>query len=160
MSESSIIQIHGVIIRRIETYEDDRGWLAELFRRDELELVNYPAMAYLSVTKPGVARGPHEHTDQSDLFCFIGPGNFEVKLWDNRKDSPSFNSSESLLVGEEEPMAVLIPPGVVHGYRNISSVDAYVINLPNRLYRGEGRSGPVDEVRHEGDPNSRFSMWE
>jgi hypothetical protein len=29
-------------------------------------------MAYISVTEPNVQRGPHEHVDQADLFCFIG----------------------------------------------------------------------------------------
>lgn len=51
---------------------------------------------------------------------------------------------------------VVIPPGVVHGYRNISGEDALVINLPNRLYRGEGKAEDVDEIRHEDDPDSPY----
>jgi len=33
-----------------------------------------------------------------------------------------------------------------------------VINCPNRLYAGEGRREPVDEIRHEDDANTIFRM--
>jgi dTDP-4-dehydrorhamnose 3,5-epimerase len=31
-----------------------------------------------------------------------------------------------------------------------------VLNFPNRLYAGEGKKEPVDEIRHEVDPASIF----
>jgi len=158
MPEPAESQIEGVIIRPLVRHEDERGWLAELFRSDELEVEHMPAMGYVSVTRPGVGRGPHEHVEQTDIFCFVGPGSFEVYLWDKREDSPSMGANQSVLVGEDMPTIVVIPPGVVHGYRNVSQVDAMVINLPNRLYRGEGRADPVDEIRHEDDSNSPYSI--
>ncbi len=65
--------IDGVVIRDLACYRDDRGWLIELYRNDELSLENHPRMAYVSETEPGITRGPHEHHDQSDCFAFIGP---------------------------------------------------------------------------------------
>jgi dTDP-4-dehydrorhamnose 3,5-epimerase len=53
---------------------------------------------------------------------------------------------------------VIVPPGVVHGYRNIGDQAGLVVNLPNRLYKGQGRSEPVDEIRHEGDPHTCFRI--
>ena len=50
--------IPGVVIRPIKRFTDDRGWLMELFRDDELPDGFEPTMGYLSMTKPGVARGP------------------------------------------------------------------------------------------------------
>ena len=151
-------QIEGVIIRPLVRREDERGWLTELFRSDELEAEHMPAMGYVSVTRPGVGRGPHEHAEQTDIFCFVGPGSFQVHLWDNREDSPSMGVSQDVLVGEDMPTIVVIPPGVVHGYRNVGQVDAMVINLPDRLYRGVGRSEPVDEIRHEDEVDSPFRL--
>jgi dTDP-4-dehydrorhamnose 3,5-epimerase-like enzyme len=55
-------------VRDIRKFEDDRGWLTELFRHDELAPEFFPVMAYISSTLPGVTRGPHEHVDQADLF--------------------------------------------------------------------------------------------
>jgi len=37
-------------------------------------------------------------------------------------------------------------------------VDGLVINLPNRLYRGEGKQNGVDEIRHEDTPDSPFGF--
>lgn len=62
--------IEGVIIKSIKKNEDERGWLAEFFRSDEVEYL--PVMSYLSFTKNGIARGPHEHKHQSDYFVFVG----------------------------------------------------------------------------------------
>ena len=54
-------QIKGVVFFDLQKFDDDRGWLIELFRNDCLENNNFPIMGYISQTKPGVSRCPHEH---------------------------------------------------------------------------------------------------
>jgi dTDP-4-dehydrorhamnose 3,5-epimerase len=151
-------EIEGVTIYPLTKYFDDRGWLAELFRHDQIDAEFYPAMSYISFTNPGVQRGPHEHVDQADLFCFIGPSTFNLRLWDNREHSSTFRRMMSLDVGENDPFAVIIPKGVIHGYKNIGTVDGMVINCPNRLYMGNSKKDPIDEIRHEDDPETIFRM--
>jgi len=159
MSENfKIGDIDGVLIRDLCKFTDSRGWLAELFRHDELNPDFYPVMAYTSSTNPGVTRGPHEHVDQADLFCFIGPSNFKLRLWDNRPGSETFNNVTTLVVGEENPKCVLIPPGIVHAYQNVGEVDGIVINCPNQLYMGSGKKAEIDEIRHEDDPATIYRM--
>jgi dTDP-4-dehydrorhamnose 3,5-epimerase len=151
-------EIDGVIVRDLRKFADERGWLTELFRQDELAEEFYPAMAYISSTEPGVTRGPHEHVDQADLFCFIGPSNFKLRMWDNRVGSETFNHVLTLVAGEDNPKSVLVPLGVVHAYQNVGGVDGIVINCPNRLYAGKGKREEVDEIRHEDDPETIFRM--
>ncbi|MBL7977473.1 MAG: dTDP-4-dehydrorhamnose 3,5-epimerase family protein [Bacteroidetes Order II. Incertae sedis bacterium] len=139
----------------LRKFNDPRGWLAEIFREDELEKALWPAMAYLSLTEPGIARGPHAHEDQTDLFVFFD-GLFEVHLWDNRLGVASFGIHQVLLLGEEQSATLLVPPGVVHGYRNVSEKAALILNCPNRLYAGKNKKEPVDEIRHEDDLNTPF----
>lgn len=150
--------IEDVRIRRLTRFEDARGWLIELFRQDELLPADIPVMAYVSQTLPGVARGPHEHVEQSDYFAFVGPGDFKLYLWDSRPASPTYGNRRSLVVGESNLAAVLVPPGVVHAYKNISDQGGIVFNCPNRLYAGEGKTHPVDEIRHEDRPDSPFLL--
>ncbi len=150
--------IQGVKIRRLRKHSDDRGWLMELFRIDELDKGIIPAMSYISLTKPGVARGPHEHHNQTDYFCFIGPSNFKVFLWDNRKDSPTYGNRMTVIVGEDNPSVIIVPEGVVHGYKNIGDREGPVINCPNRLFKGYKRRERVDEVRYETRIDSSFKM--
>lgn len=152
--------INGVIIRPLQKFTDSRGWLTELFRKDEWPAEFHPAMAYISSTLPGITRGPHEHVDQADLFFFLGPSNFKLKMWDNRSDSETFGNVVTVLVGHDNPAAVLIPKGIVHAYENTGDVDGIVINCPNRLYMGEGKRESVDEIRHEDDGQTKFRMTE
>lgn len=112
-------------------------------------------MAYLSVTHPGVSRGPHEHKFQTDGFAFVD-GTYELFLWENRPEMPS--CFLKIVVGEENPVAVFVPPGVVHAYKNVGDRPAYVINFPNKLYGGWGKSEPVDEIRHETNDNSPYQL--
>lgn len=148
--------IVGVTIKPLTKYTDDRGWLAEAYRRDEVDFL--PQMSYLSYTKFGVRRGPHEHRLQSDYFVFAGPGDFKLYLWDNRPDFASFGEHLELEVGENNPVVVIVPPGVVHGYKCISQSGAFSINLPDKLYRGEKKTEEIDEVRHEDDPASPYQI--
>jgi dTDP-4-dehydrorhamnose 3,5-epimerase len=150
--------IEGVQLRKIRKYVDERGWLAELWRADEATPAIMPAMCYASISRPGVTRGPHEHVDQTDWFCFYGPSNFLVALWDNRPASPTYGNHMRFVVGEDDPTVVIVPQGVVHGYRNVGGKDGLVMNLPNRLFMGEGKKEPIDEIRHEDEPNSPFQM--
>ena len=117
-----LAQIKDVIVKKIEKYIDERGWLAELYRSDELDENVFPQMSYISLTMQGVQRGPHEHVYQTDYFCFIGPSDFKIILWDNRKDSPTYMNKMILFLGENKPSALTVPPGVVHAYKNIGGL--------------------------------------
>jgi len=150
--------IEGVEIKKLRRYADERGWLMELYRTDEVAGVYHQAMTYVSMTRPGIARGPHEHIDQADYFCFAGPSDFKVYLWDNRPESPTYRNSMTVVAGESDPMVVIVPKRVVHAYKNVGEVEGLVINCPNRLFKGEGKKEPVDEVRHESDPSSPYRL--
>jgi len=148
--------IDGVIIKKLNKFEDERGWLTEIYRSDETK--HRPAMSYASFSKFGAIRGPHEHVKQSDFFCFFGPGDFTMHLWDNRKDSSTFGEKMEMTVGESNPATILIPPGVVHGYKCVSENGSWYVNLPDVLFAGEGKKEEVDEIRHEADVDSKFKI--
>lgn len=130
----------------------------EVFRQDDPQPLPQPAMGYVSVTLPGVVRGPHEHRSQTDVFCFPGPGRFELWLWDNRPGAKQGKKPVVLEGGRGTPLVVVVPPGVVHGYRNVSDEEGLVLNLPDALYRGWNRTAEVDEVRHEDMPGTPFRV--
>lgn len=152
-------EVEGVIIEKLIKFTDERGFLVETFRIDNLPDDLHPVMSHISYTKSGIARGPHEHNKQTDIFCFIGPGDFKIKLWDNRKESKTHGNYMEFFGGKENPIRVIIPFGVVHGYKNISkNVIGMVINYPDKLYRGCGKKRSVDEKRYENDKQSPFNM--
>jgi dTDP-4-dehydrorhamnose 3,5-epimerase len=146
--------IDGVIVKPLVKFNDARGWLCELFRQDDIDEEFYPVMSYISMTNPGVARSPHEHVEQADLFGFLGPSMFKIYLWDNRKHSRTFGNGMTLTAGEDQPKSVLIQAGVVHAYKNIGDSMGMVTNYPDRLFAGKGEKEKVYEIRHESDPNT------
>jgi len=145
----------GVLVKPLNRYSDQRGWLMEVFRDDELPEGFKPVMSYLSVTKPGVSRGPHEHVHQTDLFVFLD-GAYELHLWDSRTGGEDRHLM--IEVGEANPVAVWVPPGVVHAYRNVGERDAFVLNYPDQLYAGWGKKEPVDEIRHEEREDAKYRL--
>lgn len=151
--------INGVFILPLVKHVDKRGFLSETFREDEVPLAARPAMSYISYTEPGVSRGPHEHRQQTDMFSFLGPGSFLIRLWDNRKESKTCGCFMELYAGQEYPVTLIVPPGVVHGYKNISRLErGMVINYPDRLFKGWGKKEDIDEIRYEDCSKSSFTM--
>jgi dTDP-4-dehydrorhamnose 3,5-epimerase len=148
--------IKGVIVTELKKWEDDRGWLSELFRNDETDY--RPVMSYISMTNPGISRGPHEHVHQSDNFIFAGPGEFDLYLWDRREGSETNGEQVTIRVGESNPCSVIVPPGVVHGYICTSDIPAFSINFPDKLYKGEGKAEDIDEIRWEDDEDSPYQI--
>jgi dTDP-4-dehydrorhamnose 3,5-epimerase len=147
--------MEGLTIKELNIYKDHRGWLSEIIRSDESEFK--PLMAYISMTRSGLVRGPHEHSEQTDYFCVIGK--FRLYFWDNRKTSPTYKEHK-IRDTSDIPTIVIIPPGIVHAYKNLDNADGLVLNLPDKLYKGWEKKDTVDEIRYEDDLNSPFQIKE
>lgn len=151
-------EIQGVVFKPLTVHRDARGGLAEVFRSDELSLEFRPEMATMSWTEPGVVRGPHEHLDQTNLLVFPGPHRFKLILWDNRPASPTYRHTLHRFVGDDLPMSVLVPSGVVHAFQNLAQEPGLSLNFPDRLFQGARRWAKSDAIRYEHDEQSPFKI--
>jgi dTDP-4-dehydrorhamnose 3,5-epimerase len=105
--------IAGVVRRRLTAHRDTRGYVAELFRTDwgtGVELVQWHVLN----SAPGVLRGIHLHLAHTD-YKIVVAGHQLLALLDLRLDSPSEGAVELLELSADDPVAVMIPPGVGHG---------------------------------------------
>jgi dTDP-4-dehydrorhamnose 3,5-epimerase len=153
---AEIPDLPGVRIEALPIFKDTRGSLHELFRTDEIPAGFKPLMACSSWSHPGLTRGPHQHVAQDDYFTFAGPSGFQVFLWDDRPGSAKAAQGWIINTGEKSPARIYVPRGVVHAYRNVGNVPGLVVTVTSLLFKGEGRREPVDEIRHELDPNSIY----
>ncbi len=127
--------ISGVKVKKLKMIPDERGMVMEIFRSDD-ELFEKFGQVYLSTVYPGIVKGWHFHKVQTDNFCII-KGMAKVVLYDPRPDSPSRGEVQEFFMGEQNPVLIQVPPGVVHGVKGVGTGPAYMINCPTEPYRHE-----------------------
>jgi dTDP-4-dehydrorhamnose 3,5-epimerase len=107
--------IEGVLRFPLASYEDERGWFAEI-RRDSL-LPSRMTQTNLSFSRAGVVRGLHYHErGQSDLFACLR-GSARVVVLD-RGTGETFTED----IGDENRVAIFIPGHHAHGYEALTDV--------------------------------------
>lgn len=125
--------IDGVKVKKLVKHSDDRGFFAELVRDDESDLLCRFGQASWSMSYPGVIKAFHYHEKQDDLW-FFPSGNAQVVLYDLRESSPTKGATDVYYMGEENPMMLLIPRGVAHGYRVLGQKPAQIIYFTTESY--------------------------
>jgi len=133
--------IDGVRIKKLEPHADERGCLTEILRSDE-EIFERFGQIYVSLNYPGVIRAWHYHKKQEDLWAVV-KGMIKAVLYDAREGSPTRGEVQEVFMGEQNPILLRIPIGVLHGYKTIGVEPSLLINIPTRPY---DRSEP-DEYR-------------
>lgn len=126
--------IEGVKMKKIVKHCDDRGFFAELIRDDEQELLSRFGQASWSTSYPGVIKAFHYHEKQDDLW-FFPSGNAQVVLYDLREDALTKGQTDVYYMGEENPIMLLIPKGVAHGYRVLGQKPATIIYFTTESYK-------------------------
>lgn len=133
--------IDGVIAKKLTPNADERGCLTEILREDD-EIFERFAQVYVSLNYPGVVRAWHYHKKQNDFFCVV-KGMVKVALYDARDDSPTKGEVQEFFFGEQNPILLRIPIGVMHGYKTIGTEPSLLLNFPTMTY---DRNAP-DEYR-------------
>ena len=107
--------IEGVKIKKLVKYADDRGFFMEVLRADDVLMEKFGQSSYTE-TYPGIIKAFHWHNRQDDLW-FVSKGMAQVVLYDLREKSPTKGETQVLYAGEDNPLLILIPKGVAHGYK-------------------------------------------
>lgn len=146
--------IEDVKVKEINKHCDDRGFFAELLRIDE-GLVEKIAQASMSMSYPGVIKAFHLHEHQDDVW-FFPSGQAQVVLHDLRKDSATNRKTNVFYMGESNPIVLVIPKGVAHGYRVLGTKPATIIYFTSKVYDPENQ----DELRIPWDDERIGFDWE
>ena len=96
-------RITGVQVKPLRAIADERGWLMEILRRDETELLPTFGQVYVSATYPGVVKAWHYHKKQVDNFACVA-GMVKLVLVDTRDDSPTNGVVNEFFIGSLNPM--------------------------------------------------------
>jgi dTDP-4-dehydrorhamnose 3,5-epimerase len=137
-------RIAGVQVKPLRAIADERGWLMEILRSDETQLLPKFGQVYVSATYPGVVKAWHYHKKQVDNFACVS-GMVKLVLVDTREDSPTRGVVNEFFIGTMNPQLVQVPNLVYHGWKCISVEPSLVVNVPSEPY---DRESP-DEYRLE-----------
>jgi len=113
-------------IKDLEIHFDDRGWLAEMLKRNEIE--EDIEQIYVATIKPGKIRGNHYHSKRTEWF-FVVVGKAKISLEDIKS-----KEKIDIKISSKEPQVITIFPGVAHAVKNIGREIVYLISAQNNIY--------------------------
>jgi len=120
--------IDGVIIKKLKVHADipdtdeilsQPGFLMEVLRADDKILKKFGQTTF-TVAYQGTIKAFHFHEKQDDLW-FVATGKAMVVLYDLRDGSPTQGKTQVIYAGEGDYKLIVIPVGVAHGYKVLST---------------------------------------
>jgi dTDP-4-dehydrorhamnose 3,5-epimerase len=155
LSPSSADLIEGVRLQPFTLWPDDRGYFLEVARLGQGLVSGFPACSQVStaVNYPGIIKAFHYHRRQTD-FWVPAAGLLQVALVDMRVSSSTYGAKNTIFAGTLRPWQILIPPGVVHGYKVVGKEPSTLVYVTDRTY------DPDDEGRIPYNDSSIAYDWE
>lgn len=151
--------IHDVQVKTFLKHVDDRGFFIEQLKRGDLDDHGRPflpdrpfaqmsrSLAYArGGNPPELIKAFHWHHRQTDYWDIV-TGNARVVLVDLREESPTCGTVQTLILGENNPRMVAIPPLVAHGYQCLGLDDVQLVYY-------------VTEPYDPGDPDEGRIAWD
>ena len=123
-----------IIPRRL--IADDRGWFLKAITGTEEDIPSHTGEVYLTMGKPGQAKGGHYHPDAVEWFTII-EGSAILKLEDMET-----HERRDIEMPFAKAQTVFIPNNVAHIVVNNSDKDFILLAYTDKLY------DPADTIPH------------
>ena len=139
-------RIHDVQVKTFVKHADQRGFFIEQLKRGDLDDAGRPFIGdrpFAQMSRslvyarggnpPELIKAFHWHKRQRDYWDIV-IGNARVVLVDLRPDSPTSGTIQTLILGENSPRMVAIPPLVAHGYQCLGMEDIHLVYYVTEPY--------------------------
>lgn len=147
--------IEGVKIKELKVFKDkpdlkqkvEPGIFMEVLRNDDDMLKRF-GQSNFTIAYKDTIKAFHWHKYQDDLW-FLASGRAAIVLYDQRKKSKTYEETQVIYGGTDDYKLILIPVGVVHGYKVLSDEPCllfyHVTKAYNREKTDEERIDPFDK---------------
>jgi len=136
--------LEGIEVFSLKKFADERGFFAEIMRKDWKIFKDEIMQANFSVSYPGIVRAWHRHLrGQVDYFVVLR-GAIKICAFDEKRRE----LNEIVSVGENLQV-VRIPGHYWHGFKVLGNEKAYLVYFTNKLY---DYGNPDEERRPWNDP--------
>ncbi len=135
--------IEGPILCKPKIIKDERGFFAEIFRKDFLENFSNEKFNFcqsnLSKSKKGVLRGLHFQTHPYAQTKLVSAAQGEILdlIVDVRDKSKTYGKGIQIILNDKNHFQLLVPKGFAHGFLVLSDtaeVNYQVDNYYNKDY--------------------------
>ena len=130
-------QIDKVHIIKRRLIADDRGCFLKAITGTEEDIPSHTGEVYLTMGKPGQAKGGHYHPEAVEWFTIID-GSAILKLEDMET-----HETREIEMSLEKAITVFIPNNVAHIVVNNSDKDFILLAYTDKLY------DPADTIAHK-----------
>jgi dTDP-4-dehydrorhamnose 3,5-epimerase len=126
--------IDGLQFRPVRPVPHEDGTLAEVARASWEEVGAPIVQVHVTSTLPGRIRAWGLHQRSTDRL-FVVSGLVSIVVYDGRIGSPTHGLVNELKTSERNPGLLVIPPNLYHGWKNIGTTEAFIINMPTNEYQ-------------------------
>jgi dTDP-4-dehydrorhamnose 3,5-epimerase len=138
--------LKGIRIKRIERLADERGFFAEVMRKDWKDMFENDTIvqANLSLTFPNIIRAWHRHLrGQTDYFLVL-KGSMKICAFDEKTEEIN-----EIISGALNLQLVRVPGHLWHGFKVLNNGPAMLLYFTTNLY---DHANPDEERRPWNDP--------
>ena len=128
--------IDGVRFRAVRPVPHEDGTVAEVARVSWPEVDVPIVQVHTTSTLPGRIRAWGLHQSSTDRL-FVVTGLVSIIVFDGREASRTYGWVNEFRCSERNPGLLVIPPNLYHGWKNIGTSEAFIINMPSVLYDHE-----------------------
>lgn len=146
------VKIKDLVVHRDKPDLDQPGVEPGIFMevlRDDDNLLKRFGQSNFTIAPKDTIKAFHWHKEQDDLW-FLASGRAAIVLFDQREDSSTKGETQVIYGGTDDYKLVLIPVGVVHGYKVLSTEPCllfyHVTKAYDREQPDEERIDPFDKT--------------
>ncbi|MEP7097234.1 MAG: hypothetical protein ABI748_06175 [Dokdonella sp.] len=125
--------IAGLVFRPTRPVAHEDGYLTEVAKTAWHEWGDPIVQVHITTTLPDHIRAWGLHQCSTDRL-FVVTGLVEIVAFDGRDGSPTRGVVNRFIVSDHNPALIVVPPCVYHGWHNIGTIEAVIINMPTSAY--------------------------
>ena len=119
--------IEGVKILKRSVFKDSRGELKHIMKSSDDNFDMFGEV-YCSSINPGIIKGWNLHKKTTINYTVVR-GSIKFILFDIRKNSPTINKKQEIILNNSNYVSVSVPPLIWNAFQCLGSKKAYVINF-------------------------------
>lgn len=127
--------INGVICEPLKQIADDRGKVMHMLRSDS-PLFSRFGEVYFSVINAGVVKAWKKHAKMTQYLA-VPVGKIKIVIYDDRKDSSSYKTIETISAGEDDYKLIIIPPLLWYGFKGVSKKPSLIANCADMPHQSD-----------------------